>query len=158
MLRWRKEWIWSERPITICAIVKNWTNAKSHWSGISARSQGPITALVSITLQRNLIASISWACTEHPFWAIIVCLTQVWQSLFPYFCDKTFEFGIQTWQTLWEHYYMFVLTYFLSQLRKILILLIRSHSKICPLPTIANNTNRRDLYCWQWANFTMGSN
>ena len=31
---------------------------------------------------------------------------------------------------------MFVLTYFLSQLRKMLILLIRSHCKICPLPTI----------------------
>ena len=27
---------------------------------------------------------------------IIVCLTRVWQSLF---CDKTFEFSIQTWQT-----------------------------------------------------------
>ena len=26
----------------------------------------------------------------------IVCLTPVWQSLF---CDKTFEFAIQTWQT-----------------------------------------------------------
>ena len=31
---------------------------------------------------------------------------------------------------------MFVLTYFLSQLRKMLILLIRCHCKICPLPTI----------------------
>ena len=30
---------------------------------------------------------------------IIVCLTQVWQSPFPYLCDKTFEFAIQTWQT-----------------------------------------------------------
>ena len=26
----------------------------------------------------------------------IVCLPRVWQSLF---CDKTFEFAIQTWQT-----------------------------------------------------------
>ena len=25
-------------------------------------------------------------------------------------------------------------------------------------PTIANNTNTRELYCWQWANFTMGPN
>ena len=30
---------------------------------------------------------------------VIVCLTRVWQSLFPLFCDKTFEFSIQTWQT-----------------------------------------------------------
>ena len=29
----------------------------------------------------------------------IVSLTQVWQSLFPFFCDKTFEFAIPTWQT-----------------------------------------------------------
>ena len=28
-----------------------------------------------------------------------VCLTRVWQSLLPLFCDKTFEFSIQTWQT-----------------------------------------------------------
>ena len=46
---------------------------------------------------------------------------------------------------------MFVFTYLLSQLRKMLILLIRSHSKICPLH--ANNTSTRDLYCWQWTNF-----
>ena len=39
-----------------------------------------------------------------------------------------------------------------------LILLIRSHSKICPLPTIANNTNSRYVYCWQWVHFTMGPN
>ena len=29
----------------------------------------------------------------------IVCLTRVWQSLLPLFCDKTFELSIQTWQT-----------------------------------------------------------
>ena len=28
--------------------------------------------------------------------ATIVCLTRVWQSLLPLFCDKTFEFAIQT--------------------------------------------------------------
>ena len=39
----------------------------------------------------------------------------------------------------------------------LLILLIRSHGKICPLPTIDNSTNMRDRHCWQWANFTMGS-
>ena len=77
-------------------------------------------ALVSFTLQRKL-------CTKNAeldFWAIrtslfvskvdwlvsyplvfillsrpIVCLTRVWQLLLPFFCDKTFEFFIQTWQT-----------------------------------------------------------
>ena len=37
----------------------------------------------------------------------IVCLTRVWQPLFPLFCDKTFEFAIQTWQTTLEHYYVY---------------------------------------------------
>ena len=32
--------------------------------------QGPIRALVSITFQRNLISSISWASRAHQFWAI----------------------------------------------------------------------------------------
>ena len=44
---------------------------------------------------------------------------------------------------------------FLSQLRKMLILSVRSHCKICPLP---NSTNTRDRHCWQWAKFTMGPN
>ena len=39
-----------------------------------------------------------------------------------------------------------------------LILLTRSHCKICPFPTIANSTNTRDRHCWQWAYFTMGPN
>ena len=43
-------------------------------------------------------------------------------------------------------------------LRKMLILLIRSCCKICPLLTIANSTNTQDCYCWQWSNFTMGPN
>ena len=59
----------------------------------------------------------------------IVCLTRVWQSLLPLFCDKTFEFVIQTWQTSLEHYYVYVKTNFLSQLRKMLILLISFSSK-----------------------------
>ena len=29
----------------------------------------------------------------------IVCLTRVWQPLFPFFCDKAFKFAIQTWHT-----------------------------------------------------------
>ena len=64
---------------------------------------------------------------------IIICLTQVWQSLLPLFCDKTFEFAIQTWQTFLEHYYVYVQTYFLSQLRKMLILLISSYCKMFTL-------------------------
>ena len=35
-----------------------------------------------------------------------------------------------------ELYRVCVQTYFLSQLRKMLILFIRSHCKICPLPTV----------------------
>ena len=70
-LRWRKEWICSEWPITISAIVKSWTHARSHWSNISVvtREQGPIRALISFAYKRNLIASINWECAEHKFWA-----------------------------------------------------------------------------------------
>ena len=32
--------------------------------------QGPIRALVSIALQRNLMSAISWARAEHQLWAI----------------------------------------------------------------------------------------
>ena len=49
---------------------------------------------------------------------------------------STFLFAIQTWQTSLEHYYVYVQTYFLSQLRKMLILLINSYCKMCTLTTI----------------------
>ena len=98
----------------------------------------------------------------------IVCLTRVWQSLLPLFCDKTFEFAIQTWQTPLEHYYVYVQTYFVSQLRKMLILLISSYCKMCTLPTPPTLQSRvfvcceqykhPRLYCWQWTHFTMGPN
>ena len=67
----------------------------------------------------------------------IVCLTRVWQPLFPLFGDKTFAFAIQTWQTSLEHYYMYVYvqTYSLSQLRKMLILLINSYCKRLSFPS-----------------------
>ena len=39
-----------------------------HQHGVT-REQGPIKALVSFTLQRNLIASINWACAVHTFLA-----------------------------------------------------------------------------------------
>ena len=39
-----------------------------------------------------------------------------------------------------------------------LILSVRSHCKMCPLPTIANSTDTRDRHCCQLANFTMGPN
>ena len=38
----------------------------------------------------------------------IVCLTRVWQPLFPPFCIKTFEFGLQRWQISLDHYYVYV--------------------------------------------------
>ena len=95
----------------------------------------------------------------------IVCLTQVWQSLLPLFCDKTFEFAIQTWQTSLEHYYVYVQTYFLSQLRKMLILLISSYCKMCTLPTLRSHVfvcceqyKHARSYGWQWTHFTMGPN
>ena len=97
----------------------------------------------------------------------IVCPTRVWQSLFPLFCDKTFEFAIQTWQTSLEHYYMYVYvqTYFLSQLRKMLILLTSFYGKMCTLPTLRSRVfvcckqyKHARSYCWQWTHFTIGPN
>ena len=95
----------------------------------------------------------------------IVCLTRVWQSLLPLFCDKTFEFAIQTWQTSLEHYYVYVQTYFLSQLRKMVILLISSYSEMCTLPTLRSRVfvcceqyKHARSYCWQWTHVTMGPN
>ena len=95
----------------------------------------------------------------------IVCLTRVWQSLLPLFCDKTFEFAIQTWQTSLEHYYVYVQTCFLSKLRKMLILLISSYCKMCTLPTLRSRVfvcceqyKHARSYCWQWTHFTMGPN
>ena len=60
-LRWIKEWICSERPITICAVVKGWTRQKFLiWLQRKVTmEQGPISALVSFTLQRNL-----WGCVK----------------------------------------------------------------------------------------------
>ena len=64
-----------------------------------------------------------------------------------FFCDKTLVFDIQTWQTTLEHYYVYVQTYFLSQHRKMLILLISSYVHITDNTirlSVANNTNTRD--------------
>ena len=79
-----------------------------------------------------------------------------------FFCDKTFEFSIQT---SFEHYYVYVQTYFLSQLRKMLILFISSYCKWCTLPTIRSRVfvccekyKHARSYCWQWAHFTIGPN
>ena len=96
----------------------------------------------------------------------IVCLTRVWQSLLPLFCDKMFEFASQTWQTsLIEHYYVYVQTYLFSQLRKMLILLISSYCKMCTLPTLRScvfvcceQYKQARLCCWQLTHFTMGPN
>ena len=54
-LSWIKEWICSERPITINAIVKGWTCQGSliwHKRDVTM-GQGPIRALVSFTLQHT---------------------------------------------------------------------------------------------------------
>ena len=60
---------------------------------------------------------------------------------------------------------MYAYTYFLSQLRKMLILLIRSHCKMCPLPTIQpcvfvlfTRDKHARLYCRQCSHFTIGTN
>ena len=60
---------------------------------------------------------------------------------------------------------MYVQTYFLSQLRKMLILLISSYCKMCTLPTLRSRVSvcceqykHARSYCWQWTHFTMGPN
>ena len=60
---------------------------------------------------------------------------------------------------------MYVQTYFLSQLRKMLILLISSYCKMCTLPTLRSRVfvcceqyKHARSYCWQWTQFTMGPN
>ena len=56
VLRWIKEWICSERPITLCPRVKNWLCQGSRiWpKGDVTRRQRPMRALVSFTLLRNV--------------------------------------------------------------------------------------------------------
>ena len=60
---------------------------------------------------------------------------------------------------------MYVQTSFLSQLRKILILLISSYCKMCTLPTLRSRVSvcceqykHARSYCWQWTHFTMEPN
>ena len=60
---------------------------------------------------------------------------------------------------------MYVQTYFLSQLRKMLILHIRSHCKMRPLPTIQScvfvffaTDKHAGSYCRQFVHFTIGTN
>ena len=114
---------------------------------------------------RNL-TSLCYFCSDGTYlYGTIVCLTRVWQSLLPLFCDKTFELAIQTWQTSLEHYYLYIQTYLLSQLRKMVILLISSYCKMCTLPTLRSRVfvccaqyKHARSYCWQWTHFTMGPN
>ena len=108
---------------------------------------------------------MTWLMKLEPGISTIVCLTRVWQSLLPLFCDKTFEFAIQTWQTSSERYYVYVQTYFLYQHCKMLILLISSYCKMCTLPTLQSRVfvcyeqyKHARSYCWQWTHFTMGPN
>ena len=57
---------------------------------------------------------------------------------------------------------MYVQTYFLSQLRKMLILLISSYCKMYTLPTLRSCVfvccEQYRSHCWQWTHFTMGPN
>ena len=74
-LRWRKEWICSERPITKCAIVKGWTHARSDRSGIRTRSRGNkdqsgLSYHLHYRDTWHLIYPISWACAEHQFFRL----------------------------------------------------------------------------------------
>ena len=64
--------------------------------------------------------------------------------------------------------YVQTITYFLSQLRKMLILLISSYCKslkMCTLPTLQSRVfvccvqyKHARSYCWQGTHFTMGPN
>ena len=72
------------------------------------------------------------------------------------------KLGKPLWST---KYYVFVQTYFLSQLRKMLIFLISSYCKMYTSPTLQSHVfvcyqqyKHARLYCWQWTHFTMGSN
>ena len=71
-LRWRKEWLCSERPLTICTIVKGWTHARSHWSGISVRSRGnkDQSGLAYLLHYRGPNLHHQLGRREHQFWAI----------------------------------------------------------------------------------------
>ena len=84
---------------------------------------------------------------------------------FATFLRQNIQIAIQTWQPSLEHYYVFVQTYFLSQLRKMLILLISSFCKMCTLPTLQSRMfvcckqyKHARSYCWQWTHFTMVPN
>ena len=66
----------------------------------------------------------------------IVSRTRVWWQLFSFSLWHIVRVCIQTWQTSLEHLAVYRWTYFLHQLCKMLILPIRSHCEICPLPTI----------------------
>ena len=43
--------------------------------------QGPIRALASITLQRNLISTSTWGCPEHQFWHLLAAISWHWLRL-----------------------------------------------------------------------------
>ena len=136
-------------------------------SALTASAFATNTYVSAINLHQGSAADLNpYNLSVMPFVTrSIVGLTRVWQSLLPLFCGKTFEFAIQTWQPSLEHYYVFVQTYFLSQLRKMLILLISSFCKMCTLPTLRSRVfvcceqyKHPRSYCWQWTHFTMVPN
>ena len=94
-LRWKKEWICSERPISICTIVKGWTcQGSGIWPNcdITWRHR-PMKALVSFTSQRNLCTnmrrmrllgySLQSACSGWPAGFMSTCfyLSKMQQSI-----------------------------------------------------------------------------
>ena len=76
-LGWRKEWICSERPITIYPIVKCWTHARSTRQAISARSRwnkDPSGLLHWLHYWKTLSA-------EHQFFGLLVAISWHWLRL-----------------------------------------------------------------------------
>ena len=103
----------------------------------------------------------------------------VQNSKFQNFCPSRFSFyslsdsslaitfATFLWQNVWVflHYYVYVQIYILSQLHKMLILLISFYCKMCTLPTLQSRVfvcceqyKHARSFCWQLTHFTMGPN
>ena len=108
---WEKHINISKERITLRNRIGSWTGKiryqryKTFHSILMTFLKYCIQLFCKITIRK------SWPCHDltwqvslvihHGSWVFgksIVCLTRVWQSLLPLFCDKTFEFSIQTWQ------------------------------------------------------------
>ena len=121
-LGWRKEWIWSERQITICPVVTCWTHARSTRWGITARTHGnkdqsglshrlhyretlsPPPAGGAQGINFGRLAAISWhwlrlVCLDWPagFESTCVWPSKVLVSLYTVLCCQTFFIPIWHW-------------------------------------------------------------